>query len=185
MNHASPSGCPTDNLVWQMPGWCYVSECLVPNLKFSGGGIMIWVRPTSTAYNAILDVSVLPTLWQQFGEGPSCFSLTMPLCTKFSPYRNYLSRLVWKNLTGLHRALTSTPSNTFGMNWNCDWEPGLIAQLMLLWLNGRKYLPSSSGTRSQKSAGCYISKGGTNSILMPMVLEWAVHRAGVHWLLIM
>ena len=36
--------------------------------------------------------------------------------------------LVWKNLTGLHRALNSTPSNTFGMNWNSDCEPGLIAQ---------------------------------------------------------
>ena len=31
---------------------------------------------------------------------------------------------VWKNLTGLHRALTSNPSNTFGMNWNVDCEPG-------------------------------------------------------------
>ena len=35
---------------------------------------------------------------------------------------------MWNNLTGLHRALTSTPSNTFGMNWNADCEPGLIAQ---------------------------------------------------------
>ena len=26
------------------------------------------------------------------------------------------------------RALTSTPSNTFGMNWNADCEPGLNAQ---------------------------------------------------------
>jgi hypothetical protein len=30
-------------------------------------------------------------------------------------------------LTDLHRALTSTPSNTFGINWNADCEPGLIA----------------------------------------------------------
>uniref|UniRef100_A0A674DE96 Uncharacterized protein n=1 Tax=Salmo trutta TaxID=8032 RepID=A0A674DE96_SALTR len=29
---------------------------------------------------------------------------------------------MWKNLTGLHRALTSTTSNTFGMNWNSDCE---------------------------------------------------------------
>ncbi|KAK6322616.1 hypothetical protein J4Q44_G00074080 [Coregonus suidteri] len=56
------------------------------------------------------------------GEGPSCFSIT-----KRGPYRNGLSRSVWKNLTGLHSALTSTPSNTFGMNWNADCELGLIA----------------------------------------------------------
>ena len=35
---------------------------------------------------------------------------------------------MWKNLIGLHRALTSTSSNTFGTNWNADCEPGLIAK---------------------------------------------------------
>jgi hypothetical protein len=39
-----------------------------------------------------------------------------------------LSRSVWKNLTGLPSTLNSSPSNTFGMNWNADCEPGLIAQ---------------------------------------------------------
>jgi hypothetical protein len=33
---------------------------------------------------------------------------------------------VWKTLTGLHRVLTSTPTNTFGMNCNVNSEPGLI-----------------------------------------------------------
>jgi hypothetical protein len=61
------------------------------------------------------------------GKALSCFSMTMPPCTKEGPYRNGVSRLVWKNLTGLHRALTSTPSNTIGMNWNVACEPGLIA----------------------------------------------------------
>jgi hypothetical protein len=77
-------------------------------------------------------------------ESPFLFSMTMSPCTKRGPYRNGLWRSVWKNLTGLHRALTSTPVNTFGINWNADCEPGLIAQhqgptsLMLLWLNGSK-----------------------------------------------
>ena len=61
------------------------------------------------------------------GKALSCF-MTMPPCTKQGPYRNGLSRSVWKNFTGLHRALTSIPFNTFGMNWNANCEPGLIAQ---------------------------------------------------------
>ena len=78
------------------------------------------------------------------GKALSCFNMTMPLCTKQGPYRNSLSRSVWKNLIDLHRALTSTPSHTFGMNWNADCEPDLIAQyqcltsLMIVWLNGSK-----------------------------------------------
>ena len=78
------------------------------------------------------------------GKALSSFSMTISPCTKRGPYSNGLSRSVWKNLTGLHRALTSTPLNTFGMNWNADCEPGLITQhqcptsLMLLWLNGSK-----------------------------------------------
>jgi hypothetical protein len=31
-------------------------------------------------------------------------------------------------LTGQQQALTSIPSKTFGMNWNVDCKPGLIAQ---------------------------------------------------------
>jgi hypothetical protein len=74
----------------------------------------------------------------------------MPMCTEQGPYRNGLSRSVWKNLTGLHRALTSTLSDTFGMNRNTDCKPGLIVKhqcptsLMLLWLNGSKSLQQCS-----------------------------------------
>ena len=83
----------------------------------------------STARNDILDDSVLPSfLATGLGKALSCFSMTMPPCTKRGPDRNGLSRSVWKNLTGLHTALTSTPLNTFGRNWNTNCEPGLITQ---------------------------------------------------------
>jgi hypothetical protein len=54
---------------------------------------------------------------------------------------------------------------------------------MRLWLNGSN-VPTSRGRPSQKSGCCY-SSWGTNSILMPIILEWDVQQAGVHILLVM
>uniref|UniRef100_A0A3Q3IJ65 RRM domain-containing protein n=1 Tax=Monopterus albus TaxID=43700 RepID=A0A3Q3IJ65_MONAL len=59
---------------------------IVPSLQFGGGGIMVWgcfsgaglgplvpVKGTLNASEDILDNFMLPTLWEQFGDGPFLF----------------------------------------------------------------------------------------------------------------
>jgi hypothetical protein len=80
---------------------------------------------------------------------------------------------VWKNLTGLHRTLT------FGMNWNADCEPGLIAlhqsvpnltdalvalQVPAMFQHLVKSLPS-------RVEAVITAKGGPTPLLMRIILE--------------
>ena len=98
----------------------------------------------ASAYKNILDKSVLPTLWQQFAGGPFLFQHDNAPVHKSRSIQKWFGEIGVEELDSLHRALTSTPSNTFDINWNADCEPGLIAQisalppLVLLWLNGSK-----------------------------------------------
>lgn len=65
---------------------------------------------------------------------------TVLLCTKQSPWRHGLPRLVWQNSNGVHTALTPTLLNMF-VNWNTDCSPDLLTRhqclisIMLVWLN--------------------------------------------------
>ena len=74
--------------VWQLRGERYLSDCNVLSVKFGAGGIVVWgclsgagrgplvpVKGTLnvSAYQEMLDNSKLPTLWEQFGDGPFLF----------------------------------------------------------------------------------------------------------------
>ena len=99
----------------------------------------------ATAYNDILDNSELPILWQQFGEGPFLFQHDNVPMHKARSIQKWFVEIGVEELDWHAQSLISTPSNTFGMNWNVDCEPCLIAQhqcptsLMLLQLNGIKF----------------------------------------------
>lgn len=80
-----------------------------------------WNRNATTC-NYILHNNVLPAL-ESFGKGLSSFKMSVSPCTKPGPQRVVFQSLVLKNWTGLHRALISTPSNTFGVIWDNDYCP--------------------------------------------------------------
>lgn len=77
------------------------------------------------------------------------------------------------NSTGPHKTLTSTPSNTPGMNWNVDSEPNLITNhqcwtlLLLSWLDGNK----TSAAWIQKTRGEAVhSSRVVSTCIFPVVM---------------
>lgn len=70
--------------VWWLPGEQYLSNSIVPSVKFGGGWVELWygfffrswtcaLQVKETLKPDILDNSMPPTLWEQFGFGPFLF----------------------------------------------------------------------------------------------------------------
>lgn len=111
---------------------------------------------TLLSFFFLLLLFFLPRVW---GSPLSCINTIIP----WARLRNYVFSLVWRNLTGLHKA----PSNNFGMNQIC------LAQYHSCscgWIGtnpcSQVFLKKSQRKPFQMSGGCSSSR------LMPIVSDW-------------
>ena len=132
----------------------------------------------TTAYNDILDFSVLPTLWYQFWEGPFLFKhgntpvhKARSIQKQFveigleeldwlaqSPDLNHIEHL-WDLLERRLRARPNCPTSVPNLT------NALVAEVPAAMF---QHLVESLPRRVE---AVIAAKGGTNSILMPMLLE--------------
>uniref|UniRef100_A0A4W5PUX2 Leptin receptor n=1 Tax=Hucho hucho TaxID=62062 RepID=A0A4W5PUX2_9TELE len=79
-------------------------------------------------YNDILDDSVLATLWKQFWEGPFLFQHDNASVHKARSIQKWFVEICVEGLDWSAQSPDLNSIEHFGINWNDNCEPGLIAQ---------------------------------------------------------
>lgn len=128
------------SLSYPITWWNYfcLSACYFSIFVFSGF-LMSLPFETTTSHHVVCFEFVVQA-FSCFGLGPDIFLF------QHAPVHKAKSIKKWFSQLGSIVALTWTPSNTFGMKWNTDYESDFIGQhqgltwQMLLWLNGSKLL---------------------------------------------
>ena len=140
--------------IWLLPGERHLSYCIVPVVKFGGRGLwgcfsgaglgpLVPEKGTLSAlvYQELLDNSMLPTLWEQFGDGPFLFQHDCAPVHKARSIKTWMRKfgvdeLHWPalspdlNLTEhlldeLERRLRARPSHPASM---CDLTNALLEE---------------------------------------------------------
>lgn len=73
-------------------------------------------------------------------------------------------------------ALTSSPLDTIGLNWNTKFKPGFLVKCHL-WVSEHNVVECLFKKK------CIYCSRGTSAMLMLIVLEWEVRWSGTHILL--
>ena len=151
----------------------------------------------ATAYNDIVDHSVLPTLWQQFGKG--CFLFqhdNAPMHKARSIQKRFVKirvvELDWPAQSPDLNPIEHTWDELEGPLWARPNRPTSVSHLTNALVAEWKQVPAAIFQHLVESlprrvVAVIAAKGGTNSIsiLLMMILEWDVWQAGVHILLVM